>query len=242
MARHGVKQFTTWDYEDRVSGVKFKVPVSVVDEMKTTSYKSYGSEDGTYFRVQMEEPEIDERDTDINRLRKTVFAKIKTQLQIEWKSMLVVTVGVHRSRLFRKELKSDTPDTENSAGGKFEVEWYRVQIAQRGKQKMQRGFNSYYKPMHYGSAPGDKPREVWGSASQGWPNLTSENSRHRHGGGKSVMAMIPDTPENRQALESISDQIEKLYANLSKLLNAKHIEQTLAQIAKTGLLALTGPS
>lgn len=241
MARHGVKKFTTWDYEDR-DGATLHVPVQLVDATKTTSGRLGKDDAKTYFLVQLDNPEIDEQDTDINRLRETVFAKIKEQLKIEWRSMLIVTVDSSRSRLFRKELKAATPDTERNAHGKLKLSWERVQIAQHGKNKLQRDFNNYYKPFGYTKERGEKPREVWNRGHDGWPTLgAGENHKHRAGRARSVGAMIPDTPENRLALEAISDQIEKLYDGLSKLLNSTRIEETLAKVAASGLLALSAP-
>ncbi len=53
-----------------------------------------------------------------------------------------------------------------------------------------------------------------------------------------MRALIPDTPENRIALEAIADQIEKLYVGLERLLSGNRIEETLAGIAAGGLLKL----
>jgi len=227
MGRKGRKKFTTWEFRDRE--VKLLVPVHVVDD---TDHNHTAKE--VYFSVKMEEPEINEQDTDINRLRQTVFAKIKEQLSIKWRSMLVVEVECARHRLFDKRKKPDTMDTEYSGDGSLGVSWHRVQIATFGKQKLSRTFNNYYKPWGPGLQK-ERPREVWNQGTEGWPEVGTIADRR---GYPRIKAMIPDTPENRVALEAIADNIETLYRRLGKLLDSDQIENTLARVAGSGLLAL----
>lgn len=238
MARRGHKAFTTWDYRCREFAIS--IPVTLVDEDKSGSFSD---EKKTYFLVHLDEPPIHEQDSDINRLRETVFVKLAELVSIDWKPMLLVVVSCSRSALFdRKKQPANTPATKVSASGVLCIIWERWQIATlRGKQ-ISRQFSNYYTPFRGCGRPKEQPREVWEPSQQRWPlDKRAGGSKHRNRDTVDVETLIDDTPENRLALEAIADNIEKLYQTLSQLLGAAKIQETLAAITSNQLLSLLAP-
>jgi len=238
MGRHGEKKFTTWEYRDHE--VVLQVPVTLVDNSKKGHIRYGEDANKTFFEVHMDEPEIREKDTDINRLRETVFAQIKAKLAVEWKSMLLVEVSASHSRLFDKGKSPDTPDTEDDAGAKLVVNWERWQVAKYKGKKISRRFNNYHKPWRIHDEKEKPAREVWNQAQSGWPD-DKDDRFSTQDQMPEIKALIPDTPANRVALEAITDAIENLYHNLAKLLASDKIEETLAAVASKLVLNLAGP-
>lgn len=247
MARRGHKHFTTWKFEHR--GISFDIPVQLIDDARAANWRS-SSGDKTYFRVTIEDPEIDERDSDINRLRETVFKKIREQLTIDWSSVLVVHVKSNRESLFkdsgrgRKKLNlpPDTPNTRDDASAGLDISWERWQIATFKRKKIARRFSNFYEPFGSGIERGEQAREVFHTAGNGWPLDKDATGHHLNGGEeRCVSAMIPDTAENRLALESIADQLGQLASKLKFLMSGAQIEATLQQVATHSLNDLPAP-
>ena len=236
--RRGEKVLTTWEFQQ--DGLVIKIPVKVVDCDKKSSYHNTGPDDAkTYFSVSLSHPfDVNQQSTDINLLRKSVIEEIKSKLTVKWKPVLVVCIKCTRNRLFSKKKKSDTPDTNSDAEGILEVTWKRFQIAEFQGKKINRSFSGYWNDPF---SRGEKPYESWHSTRQGWPEVGVEKGIRSHRASyPDVYAMIDDTPEHREALEMIGDNIEKLYDGLRRLLQPKNIEKTLAAVlAKGSVLKLT---
>jgi hypothetical protein len=239
MARRGIKRAFEWKYVDGT--VTLTVPVFVVNRDEQSDRGGYFEKDKptTYFRVQMEDPEIDEHDVNIDELKKRVFAGIKQKLEIPWRDVLHVEVDGDRERLFKKKTAADTKDTEASARVNVSVHWTRHQIAEVRGKKVSRRFQSWYEPTQLDDnhrvikLPG---REQFSSMSDGWPDTGRPTDRWNKADKTRIAALVPDTPENRLALEQIADGFDQLHKRLMGLLAPKAIEKTLANIGDAGLM------
>lgn len=241
MSRPGIKTITDWFY---VHGkIRIRIPVTMIDASWHKPHRlpeeQRSQQVKTYFRVKMEDPEIQEEDINIDALQKRVMAIIKDKLTIEWKSMLHVTVSGDRKKL--QEPKTKDPNaTVDTASVNLHIKWERVQISEYKGKKYYRTFHSADRHYNMTTHTHEGPYVVkWSGPIDGWPETGSKaKERGRWQTEKEMSALIEDTPENRAALEVIAAKTEELHERMMQLLSPKSIVQALQAISYNPQLLL----
>jgi hypothetical protein len=225
MGRPGEKKVATWKYESRAGTLD--VPVYMIDYSQKGRYEQQQAGKVAVFRVKLDDPEIRLENTDINALKTEVWAAIKDKLSIVWRDMLYVQTEGNAHGIDAKDPEGYRRKGERGAG-KVEFDYKPVQITEFNGKKMSRHLESVY-----------NGNSTWSTASEGWPEV-GHPSRYHYGKDKvdrsEVRALIPDTPENRAALDQIADGFKALHKRLLGLLSPKSIERTLANVGTAGLL------
>lgn len=176
------------------------------------------------FQAEIREHDIDVRDTDATRLRETVDKQFRERLQIDWQPFLRVCFGGSRDNLIDSGEIRDSFHKNARARMKIEIERLWIGTAPDG-QKMH--------CVNYGEVS-----TRHGNVRKGLPDTGKVDSHFWHSSydGDGVAALIPDTEENRIALQSIIDDMEKLSNRLREVFSQEQIETTLALTGSNKLL------
>lgn len=166
---------------------------------------------------------------DTAQLRKELEKRVKAAVATEWLPYLVVsTKGSVRGLPAWNQRNVYGVDVAD-----LTLEVRCVQLAETPQGKRHR----WSEP----ASPGSREH-----VCDGWPTQgldLSNLTRYRDPADAPVLALLPDTPENRAALEGVVQGFAQLRARLQDLLGPDRAQATLAQIAASGgsLLAL-GPA
>ncbi len=242
------KQFDTWRYETPDNQL-LEIPVRVVKQSRKGEGRGRGQDkalgtEQTYFQVVLPNYAINEIDTDIERLRQTVWKLLEVPFQIEWKPYLRIefTAADHNLvfamweqwELPEKPLRHRNTDygveKEPRLNGKFElsleIEEWELGTTKDGRQVSRiigKG-GSRWEP----------------EVRKGWPEVETEN-----GGwfGDRVKVLIPHTAENEAALIEILRNLTVLKARLQTITRPDMIEKHFALAAsKFKMLPAPGPA
>lgn len=165
-------------------------------------------------------------DTDLTRLRERAQQEFKSKLSIEWLPVIQVTVSNSIHHLRRKGWEGGTVALRKDSEAMLavHVERYWIGSDQDGNK------------VHCEIRDGEEPGEL--GNHDGLPQLPYHALGDR---GTQLMAFIPDTEENRAALERITLALETLSNQLRVILDSDVIEDTLAQITAGTPFLLLGP-
>jgi len=227
MGRRGEKKVATWKYEKDKASLEMSV---YLIELANDAYNSRQDGARTYFRVDVTELGISVDDTDINELKKKVWKELDTKLSIQWTDWLYVQVNGYVGNIIKKPEPDDDPITDlqdligKDAKCDITLEYERLQLGQIGEQKMQRDFNNYHNGHTY-----------YAQACEGWPSVGKPVQdeykwSHRSKDYFEMRALVPDTPENRTALDAISEGFGSLLKKLTDLLSPEKVNATLAEV------------
>jgi hypothetical protein len=170
---------------------------------------------GTSFTAYCESPFVEiEDERDLNVLRRATRDRLTALIAVAWESVLVVEVTGERTHW----------------GGGSRNEWSSSGALTFSARSEQRAVISG-KP-HTRSGPGDRPHEGW---------TTPEDDGGSSWSDPRTRAMVSDTPENRQALERVSQGLNDLRNGLRALMGSTRLEETLAHLRAGGGLALLSP-
>lgn len=229
MGRRGEKKVAVWRYE------KDKAALEVVVYLVDLGPRDYsGREDGarTFFRVEIPDLGINEDDTDINKLKISVWKELDQKLSIKWTDWLYVSVDGNIDTIVRRLEADDDPVEDlmelvnRQANCSISIKYERLQLGQIGNQKMQRDFNNYH-----------EGRTYYETAREGWPEVGRKPpAKHRWGTDNQQLALVPDTAENRAALDAISDGFGNLLKRLGEILSPEKAQSTLTNIKTTRLI------
>lgn len=215
MARTGRKKVDTFLIEDADRGISVKVAVFLVAR-------------GTAKLFACEERDlgIEEEDTDIQALHDRVHELVLERGQLAWQNWLYISVkGTVKN--FAPRMGKDIDMSDRAAHGDIDLNITQVQVAttHSGKQ-VHRFSKDLYGPV----TTLDK------LTKDGLPPVGASNPYH----GQEVMAaLIPDTDENRAAIESIIAGMEQLRLKLHWFLHPVRAELSLAKLV--GGLFLPAP-
>lgn len=187
-------------------GVKVDVPVYMQADYRGVEK----------FYVELPDLEIKESNDDINKLKDTVFELIKTRVVLEWEAFLYVQIeGSSVTNTRHDDLDTFVTVTYSNADFKVDVN---IAVSRVLVAKVSNGQTLHKQMSGYHTT----------TAQPGLPPL-GENQG-------SMLAMIPDTPENRQALVDIGHGFERLTATLQDLLSPDRIAKSLEQVQRTKAL------
>lgn len=222
MSRQGKKKITTWSYSRNGICLEIAVYMHTGERQIRKKYVT------TWFGVTVPEYEISDFDTNVDSLKKRVFSQIEKRGTIEWKNVLWVSFEHERERLFDKRKRSDTPNTNREASSKLTLDWGRMQMAEKHGHKIYRLFHYY----HEGTLDPDSDEPIT-DAREVYQGINSV-----YGYQKKIV--IPDTAENREALEMVADIIEAAGEKLNVLLNKNSADavKALLSLRSKNLIAL----
>lgn len=241
MARKGRKKFDVWKYENRRAGTKLDV---VVYHVKSPDYRDEIKEE--HFAVEIPEIGIVEADKDLGALKKRVYEALNVKLSVEWRRMLHLTVKGSYSVLRTWGERTDDsldvddddsiPDDEKHADDdcgvnvEIRVKAYEITETPTG-QKLMRAYNG---------------RSI-GDATEGHPEtgLDGDDDNYRRYRTPTMRCLVPDTLENRQAINQLMRGFDRLVSKMHELFAPETAQETLAGVLGIKLLdgvTLTPPS
>lgn len=193
-------------------GVRFDIPVHLV-----TNVSQYGTE-STAFEVRLPDIEVAEEGVDLNELKTRVMAVIAEKLSIAWERHLMVSVRADNDPEVTAEFQGmPSVNTKLDAGLALRV--HSVEVGRSPAGKMLSRDYQYHNPV----------------GREGMPTTGYDNRGQ-------MLALIPDTPANREALATIADAIERLGEQLTELLHPDRVARSLEIVlAAKGLPALDPP-
>jgi hypothetical protein len=212
-----------------------------VGDIECRSYMVRGDEETTWecrARIGEEFPVLrshrarsEEGHETLDELEERFRAYIRERVSIDWQPHLYVEVSSSylvdpeaqmRSRPMFPE--NETLRNSRTLNLSLEIRVARVELGTTGSgaKKHRGGF----------SGGGGAPRN-------GWPDVGKEERRRSYGsGGDKMLALIEDTPANREAVEAIRQGMQRLNERLQVALSPEHIEQAFANVHR--LLPATG--
>jgi hypothetical protein len=216
------RKFTTWEYRKAGRPLR-KVEVRVQEQHS-------GRRTSTSFYVRIPELQLELRHKDVDQLRALVFAELDKRDEIKWVPWLHVTVEGDIDVMHDPDASDDALPKGNIRSS-LRLHYDRVLLADDGDRKLSRGVND----------DGEPEKCVFDR----WPEVgekkvhrgTYDNEKWKH----EIAALVPDTEENRRALDAISTGMANLLQKLGSLLSPTRIEKTLLQIQKSGVPLLPAP-
>jgi hypothetical protein len=215
---------------ERKQGRKFDtVEIKVEDKVYDIEVRiikgdrSYGTATGFTYLIDIDEPvAFRHTGTDINALIALCAKDMREELAVEWKDVLHVefsTCPYYRSH----HDTDDRDDRMDSCGSThaLKLDWEHKQIGRRDDTPVHRNPNS--------------PSLRTGELEVGKDHVSSGFNVFK----EVTKTVVDDTPENREALIYIGDQIDKLQEKLEELFSPKTIQDTLTAVkAKANLFLL----
>lgn len=238
MSRLPGKKIDTWEWsKDRQV---FKVDV----RMATDS-----SAGGVRFGVVVSDLDIDIWSKDIDDLRRLVFATLSEKVNLIWEPFLYVQV-CGDTAILKLDPKQDEDDDDVDDLSRLSLQ----EIREQNKKSRQAEFSLRVEIESHElttSPTGQKlsrtidPYRNSRGAREGWPEcgLKERRSRYSSETETSVSALVPDTPANREAINALSRELQRLIDRLVEICSPQAIERTLAAAVGTRLLtAGVGPA
>jgi len=234
------KKFDEWLWRSPL-GDEVKIPVRVVKERGgryDAARGKYvkGDTKLTYFQVVMPEYAINESDTDIESLREKVFEAIEMPFEVEWKPHLFIEIEGRDHPLktamwkdwgLREPAKDQTKhDDDDGLNGKLEIE---IEISE-----WELGTTRQGRKVSRSLRQGHRQYRV----QKGWPEEEVEGTSYS---GYCNKVLLPDTHENRVALESLIQGISAFREQLDSLLHPEVAAKLFQAAAKRVVKALPAP-
>lgn len=264
MKPHLGKAFDTWIYH-APGGDPLKIPVRVVKEKKAGRN---GETEVTYFQVMLPAYVIDETDTDLEQLRKKVFAALAVPFEITWQPFYHIEVKgdwhpqayrhmvawklENRSEMARNQRWHRAYDDDYDRGvsrvhllnGDTAVELaiteYDFGTTKDGRQVHRRRSGKTVRQLRPGKSRSHRSSYVYeGVIGKGWPEAVVNDQRFD---GRCVQANIPITPETTAALTAIVRNMALLKQQLDTLLHPDVAFKNLLSVAKHMPQALAAPA
>ena len=240
MSRLPGKKIDTWEWsKDRQV---FKVDVRMAPDSRNG---------GMQFGVVVTELDINIWNKDIDALRKQVFAELDQKVNIVWEPYLHVEV-TGDTAILKIDPDQEGDDYDDEVDDAKLTKQERREASQKVRGvclELKVEIQSY----HLATTPtGEKLcrniQEFRSSnyTQQGWPEVGRKEDREEDGFYRDsdteiqVAALVPDTPTNREALNSLSRELQKLIDKLVAICTPEVIERTLASALGTRLLT-AGP-
>lgn len=216
------KKIDTWKVTHE--GVTVEFPVFMHKGDHTDSGK-------TIFRAEIKEYDLRGSDTDADKLRAYMVTEFRKRLSINWRPMLRVCFGGQMEPLLAEGIHGES----------------RVRFRSDSKLKMRVerlwvGEDFMGNPLYCENRtqPDEDDRFSKSNVRQASPDVglidTEWWSSARVRDADGVAALIPDTAENRVAVQRIIDGMEKLCDRLREFLRPEQIETTLALVSQNMLL------
>lgn len=202
------KKIETWKFEKNRSEIL--VPVHLITP------ESHEKRKRLYFRCDLEEFDIHETSENLTTLKTKVFGALDRKTDLDWKPYLQLTVDGE------SEMFSEKPKTRNaSISVSLAVS---VQPILLTKTKTGEKLHKDHPEGVPGRSQYQQSRSEY--VQSGWPET---KKRHLvYGRTPTVVALVPDTPENRAALNLLSTDVGKLLERLLELFAPNAAEKTLA--------------
>ena len=221
MSRRGQKKVAVWKYVKDTATLDVTVYMVEVPKHECCN-------DGlkAFFRVQVCDLGIDLTNSDINALRVELWKELDAKLAIKWTDWLYVEVDGDVDLIVRKrdpddDRVEDPLDLISRKGGcNVSISYERLQLGELSGQKMQRYWDNY----HEGKTYYDTPHTGWPEVGKLTP---SENPRWWDLDERKTRCLIPDTIENRAALDVITGGFKSLLNKLHVLLSPENAQKTL---------------
>jgi len=224
MARriHSGRKIAAWRLQAPDDGIVHVIEVRMLDETRASK---------TQFRACLAALDIDEQDHDIDVLRVRMQKLINERSNVVWSPYLHVEVLGDRS--------GTDDDGEVQKGDLFEVYKHRnprMQIKISIEQIELTTIDDEKRHRYSEHSGRHDPRDGWPSVGR-FGELDPEEPKDIAHTLTATSALIPDTPENRAALERIREGFAAIVERLDALLAPTLIEDTFALLA-TGRVAL----
>lgn len=210
--RAGEKKIDTWKYEDTKNGVEHTIDVLMV-----TKKSQYGAGSVT-FRAECATADVEIENSDVNELRKLVWAEIREKTAIEWRPYLYIRVSGGGSSY---RLENDGIGEQSRCEAQLHVHVDVYHLAEHGGKKWRRQNYAGY------------------GASEGWPK-TGHIEREWAGSEPYTASLVPDTAENRAALAELFKAMQKLNERVKTLFGPEQIKATLARVGNGANLLGSG--
>jgi hypothetical protein len=218
----GFRGRKVFDIEWHRHNVTLKIPVKAIPSHDYTTGKN-----GLTFEAVFVDAGIDERNTDINKLRESVCGKLDRWYSIEWDLYFLVTVGGGESGYGGKMFSEFKID--------FEVEFYVVGKDVRGQVRHMRI------PRPEKIADFKDTRWAGESPHDGWPETWKSVPGATHGSRRDTRALVKATPENVAAADRFLVAMADLLRRMHDHFAPDMIERTLARASQFLLPAPKGP-
>lgn len=234
MSRLPGKKIDTWEWsKDRQV---FKVDVRMATDSRNG---------GMQFGVVVKELDIDIWNKDIDELRKQVYAELANKVNLTWEPYLHIEVRGD-TQILKLDPKQDADDYDDEADDDKLTKQEQREALQRVRD-VNLQLVVEVQSWHLTTTPtGEKlSRRIdqFRSSShtqEGWPDVGTPETEDRFYSDSDtevkVAALVPDTPINREALNSLSRELQKLIDRLVEICAPKVIEKTLASAISTRLL------
>jgi hypothetical protein len=222
----GFRGRKVFDIEWSRHNITLKIPVKAIPSHDYTTGKN-----GLTFEAVFADAGIDERNTDINKLKESVFEKLDRWYSIDWDLYFLVTVNGGESDYGCTRLENRT---FNRFRIEFEVEFYVVGKDMRGVVRHMRIPRpekiADFKDTRWA---GENPRD-------GLPETRKFAASKVYGASKDTRALVKATPGNVAAadrfLATMADLLKKMHDHFSPDV----IERTLARASQLLLPAPKG--
>lgn len=231
------KKFDEWVWYSP-DNEEIKIPVRVVQEkeLHLEDYQTLaGSTARTYFQVVMPEYVINEYDTDIEELRGKVFAAIEKPFEISWTNVLVIEISGQDHPLKWEKYKDwelREPSSKQfrlgeqvGLGGKIEislaVERWEIGTTRNGRKVSRK-----------------RDSERNNHIRKGWPEAVEAGENFS---GFYNKVVLPDTEDNRTALEALIQGLSAFREKLDELIHPERAEKLFRSAANKLARAITGP-
>ncbi len=229
------KKIETWKYVDRADGIKIDVPVRMV----TLPSQLYGGSAKVEFRVDLPDLEINDRDTDANKLRERVFEEIRAKRSTTWEDFLhVFAAGKFEGDKFAVPkdrgdvVWTNRPDEDDEP--------------RYGAHKLVAALRIRVSTVRVGTMPdGAKVHrnEHCSHAMIGMPETGKVKDSFFDDRMDGVSALVPDTPEARLALAKVAEAIRQAHDTLKKYMHPDNVTASLEQFLRgSGLAGLPAPA
>lgn len=242
MSRLPGKKIDQWEWSKERQ--TFKVDVRLAPDSRNG---------GMHFGVVVPELDINLWHKDINELRRLVFAELDNKVNIKWERFLHIKVIGDTSllkiapepededeeidddaleKMSAQEVRERTPKVRSiQLSLEVKVESYELATSPSG-QKLSRRVEEHHSVR--------QAQEEW--PETGHPEQDG-NWRNRWGveTQDEVAALVPDTPANREALNQLARELQKLIDRLVAICEPEVIQHTLSSAIGTHLLSQGHP-
>lgn len=200
-------------FEYKIEGVPFAIPVRIHKrEYEPTQFTVDWENDDSSIRISMENVDIDELRTEVEEV-------LKDKVSVTWEEYM----HLRFDGSFHPEFDDEDYDEDVKTGTdcSSHISWELVLI----------GTSQDGKKYHRSHGQWDYQREI----KHGLPD-TGNKLNYRDEPTGAVLALLPKTEANVQAIEAIRRAYAQLNKKLSDLVLSEGLEEELQKIAKTGLL------
>jgi len=233
--QHGRKRIDTWVL--KLEGRTIKVHVYLIKE-----YKPYT--ESTHFRAEPEGfDDVSDWDENLDQLRRKITVTLRSKLTIKWTRMLHVRMLGRYGQLSKIEPCTTLFSHREDTGVKFvgdESDTY--QLGEDVSADLQVTVEALLCGVDDSGNKFTRGGHGWGNRTRaGWPEenaIQGQFSDDRR--NKGVAALVPDTPQNREALNFLFSEMNRLKEHLARLMTPAQLQETLSKTVG-GLLALPPP-